>query len=60
VLPVGGIREKILAARRAGVTDVILSNDNRRDIADIPAHYLTGLTMHHVDTVAEVITQALS
>jgi ATP-dependent Lon protease len=60
VLPVGGIREKILAARRAGVTDVILSNDNRRDIADIPAHYLEGLTMHHVDTVAEVIAQALT
>jgi ATP-dependent Lon protease len=60
VLPVGGIREKILAARRAGVTDVILSNDNRRDIADIPAHYLQGLTMHHVDTVTEVINQALS
>jgi ATP-dependent Lon protease len=60
VLPVGGIREKILAARRAGVTDVILSNDNRRDIADIPAKYLEGLTMHHVDTVAEVIEQALT
>jgi ATP-dependent Lon protease len=60
VLPVGGIREKILAARRAGVTDVILSNDNRRDIADIPERYLEGLTMHHVDTVAEVINQALS
>ena len=59
VLPVGGIREKILAARRAGATDIILSTENRRDVDDIPAAYLDGLTIHYVDTVADVMEQAL-
>lgn len=59
VLPVGGIKEKILAAKRAGITDIILSSDNRKDIEDIAAKYLTGLTFHYVDTVTEVFDIAL-
>lgn len=59
VLPVGGIKEKILAAKRAGITDIILSEDNRKDIAEIEAKYLEGLTFHHVATVADVFAIAL-
>lgn len=59
VLPVGGIKEKILAARRAGITDIVLSNDNRKDILEIPAQYITGLTFHYVETVADVWAFAL-
>lgn len=59
VLPVGGIREKILAARRAGATDIILSIENKRDVNDIPAAYLDGLNIHYVETVAEVMEEAL-
>lgn len=59
VLPVGGIREKLLAARRAGATDIILSSDNRRDVDDIPAAYLKGLNIRYVDTVADVVENAL-
>lgn len=59
VMPVGGIKEKILAAKRAGITDIILSEENRKDIADIEPQYLEGLTFHHVDTVKEVFDIAL-
>lgn len=59
VLPVGGIREKLLAARRAGATDIILSSDNRRDVDDIPAAYLEGLNIRYVDTVADVVENTL-
>ncbi|MDO5074712.1 MAG: endopeptidase La [Bacteroidales bacterium] len=59
VLPVGGIKEKILAAKRAGVTDIVLSVDNRKDVADIPQRYVAGLTFHHVQTVDEVWKFAL-
>ncbi len=59
VMPVGGIKEKILAAKRAGITDIILSDDNRKDIADIEQQYLSGLTFHHVTTVREVFDIAL-
>lgn len=59
VLPVGGIKEKILAAKRAGITDIILSNDNRKDIDEITEKYLKGLTFHFVDTVADVWDYAL-
>lgn len=59
VLPVGGVREKILAARRAGVTDIILSADNRKDIEEIPAEYLEGLSFHYVRDVNEVLDFAL-
>ncbi len=59
VLPVGGIKEKILAAKRAGITDIILCNDNRKDIEDIRPVYLTGLTFHYVATIDEVLSIAL-
>lgn len=59
VLPVGGIKEKILAAKRAGITDIILSVENEKDINDIPAQYIKGLTFHYVDKVTEVWDFAL-
>ena len=59
VLPVGGIKEKILAARRSGIKDIILSNKNKRDIAEIEKNYLRGLKFHFVDTVDEVLKIAL-
>ncbi len=60
VLPVGGIKEKILAAKRAGVTDIILSDQNRKDVEEIPAMYLSGLEFHYVADTAEVISLALT
>lgn len=59
VLPVGGIKEKILAAKRAGATDIMLCEDNRKDIAKIPSQYLDGLTFHYVKTINEVLSFAL-
>ncbi len=59
VLPVGGIKEKILAAKRAGITDIVLCQDNKKDIGEIPDLYLQGLTFHYVDTILEVIDIAL-
>ena len=59
VLPVGGIREKILAAKRAGITDIILCCENRRDIEEIPEEYLKGLTFHYVSNISEVWQFAL-
>lgn len=59
VLPVGGVKEKILAAKRAGVTHIVLSEDNRRDIDEIPAQYLAGLEFHYVKTADEVLKVAL-
>ena len=59
VLPVGGIKEKILAAKRNGVTDIILSADNERDIKDIKEDYVEGLKFHYVKNMLEVIELAL-
>ena len=59
VLPVGGIKEKILAAKRAGITTIVLSKENRKDIEEIQARYLDGLAFHFVDTVEEVLNFAL-
>lgn len=59
VLPVGGVKEKILAAKRAGITDIILCFENRKDIEEIPSHYLTGLTFHYVNNIEEVLEFAL-
>ena len=59
VLPVGGIKEKILAAKRAGITDIMLCKANEKDINEIPQVYLKGLTFHYVDTVSEVWDFAL-
>jgi ATP-dependent Lon protease len=60
VLPIGGVKEKILAAKRAGITDIILCEANRKDVADIKADYLTGLTFHYVKNMLEVIDIALT
>lgn len=59
VLPVGGIKEKILAAKRAGITDIILSAENEKDIIDIDTLYVDGLRFHYVNTVMEVLDIAL-
>ncbi len=59
VLPVGGIKEKILAAKRAGIKEIILCEENRRNIEEIPAMYLTGLTFHYVTDIKEVWQIAL-
>lgn len=60
VLPVGGIKEKILAAKRAGITDIMLCQDNRKDIEEIPDFYLTGVTFHYVENVKDVWDFALT
>ena len=59
VLPVGGIREKILAAKRARIKDIILCQDNRKDIEEIPAEYLKGLSFHYVADIQDVLDFAL-
>jgi len=59
VLPVGGIKEKILAAKRAGIKEIILCERNRKDIDDIEASYLSGLTFHFVTEMSEVLHLAL-
>ena len=59
VLPVGGIKEKILAAKRAGIKDIILSRENKRNIEEINALYLKGLQFHYVDDIQEVLDVAL-
>ncbi len=59
VLPVGGIQEKILAAKRNGVKDIIVSIDNKRDLLDIKAEYVEGLKFHYVENMLEVIQLAL-
>lgn len=59
VLPVGGIREKLLAAKRAGIKDVILCSENKKDIEEIKPDYLKGLTLHYVNDVREVLELAL-
>jgi len=59
VLPVGGIKEKILAAKRAHIKEIILCVENRRDIEDIKEEYLNGLTFHYVKEMSEVIDLAM-
>ncbi|MBQ6777722.1 MAG: endopeptidase La [Paludibacteraceae bacterium] len=59
VLPIGGVKEKILAAKRAGITDLVLCENNRKDVAEIPEVYLKGLTFHYVRDIQEVIDFAL-
>ncbi|MBQ5388528.1 MAG: endopeptidase La [Paludibacteraceae bacterium] len=59
VLPIGGVKEKILAAKRAGITDLVLCEDNRKDVEDIAAKYLKGLSFHYVKDIQEVIDFAL-
>ena len=59
VLPVGGIKEKILAAKRANIKEIILCKENEKDILDIDASYLKGLKFHYVDRMKEVLDAAL-
>jgi ATP-dependent Lon protease len=59
VLPVGGIKEKVLAAKRASIKEIILCDKNRKDIEEINASYLTGLTFHYVRSMKEVLDIAL-
>ena len=59
VLPVGGIKEKILAAKRAGIKEIILSEDNRKDIDEIKEIYIRGLSFHFVNTITDVLNIAL-
>ncbi|MDD5824623.1 MAG: endopeptidase La [Prevotellaceae bacterium] len=60
VLPVGGIKEKILAAKRAGITDILLCKENRKDIEEIPDIYLKGVSFHYVENVADVWEYSLT
>ncbi len=59
VLPVGGIKEKILAAKRAGIKTIILCSENKKDIGEIKEEYLKGLEFHYVDDISQVIKLAL-
>jgi ATP-dependent Lon protease len=59
VLPVGGIKEKILAAKRASIKEIILSDDNKKDVESINDKYIKGLKFHYVDTIMEVLDLAL-
>jgi ATP-dependent Lon protease len=59
VLPVGGVKEKILAAKRADITDIILSKDNKKDVDQIKADYLKGLSFTYVEEMKEVLDAAL-
>lgn len=60
VLPVGGIKEKILAAKRAGITDIVLSVENQKDIDDIDPKYVEGLRFHFMETALEVMRFAIT
>ena len=60
VLPVGGIKEKILAAKRAGITDIVMCQENEKDINEIPEMYLKGVRFHYVENVQDVWKFALT
>ena len=60
VLPVGGIKEKVLAARRAGIDTVILPKRNEKDLEDVPDSARSAMTFHFVDTMDEVLDLALT
>ena len=59
VLPIGGVKVKLLAAKRAGITDLVLCEDNRKDVAEISEQYLKGLKFHYVRDIKEVIDFAI-
>ncbi len=59
VLPVGGIKEKILAAKRASIREIIVSEDNRKEVEDINEKYIKGLKFHYVNTIMEVLNLSL-
>ena len=60
VLPVGGIKEKILAAKRAKIKEIILCHENKRDIDEIKPEYIDGLTFHYVKEMSEVLKLAIT
>lgn len=60
VLPVGGIKEKILAAKRAGITDIVMCAENRKDVEEIPEEYRRGVEFHYVENVTDVWNFALT
>ena len=60
VLPIGGVKEKLLAAHRAGLTNIILPKDNEKDLADIPKNVLDVMNVHLVESMDEVLAQALA
>ena len=60
VLPVGGIKEKILAAKRAGITEIVMCKDNRKDIEEISEEYISGVNFHYVENIQEVWDFALT
>src|SRR5690606_20387819 len=59
VLPVGGIKEKILAAKRAGIKEIILSTENKKNLEEIKDDYLKGLEFHFVNTIMDVLRISL-
>jgi len=59
VLPIGGLKEKLLAAHRAGLFEVILPKDNEKDLAEVPENLRTAMKMHFVDTMDQVLAIAL-
>ena len=59
VTPIGGVKEKVLAAKRAGIHTILLPEENRKDIEEIKAEYVSGLTFHYVRTNEEVLALAL-
>ena len=60
ILPVGGIKEKILAAKRAHIKEILLCEENKRDIDEIKPEYLKGLTFHYVKEMSDVLALALT
>ena len=60
VLPVGGIKEKILAAKRAGITDIVICKENKKDIEEIPTQYVNGVEFHYVENIQDVWDFALT
>ena len=59
VLPVGGIKEKILAAKRAGIKEIILCKENEKDVDEVQADFIKGLKFHYVETMDEALEFAL-
>ena len=59
VLPIGGVKEKLLAAKRAGITDLVLCHENEKDVEEIPSKYLKGLHFHYVNDIHEVLDYAI-
>ncbi len=60
VLPVGGIKEKVLAAKRSGIREIIMSAQNEKDVHDINPNYIKGLKIHYVKTMQQVLDLALT